>query len=128
MTSEEWHDIMTLLTVVILADKRVYKEEVDTFVGTVKSLNDNISPEIFITEGMAFEWFKSNRTRVNNLLVGPNVQNNIEQLIANTANVPGKIHIIDAMKKIAQADSDFHKNEQNVIRRTASGWGVSRAA
>ena len=125
MTTDEWHNIMTLLTIVILADKRVYKEEVDTFVHTVKALNQSISPEIFMTEGMAFDWFKSNRMRVSNLLVGPSVEANIKNLIRNTRNVPGKSKIIDAMQRIAQADSDFHKTEQNVIKRAADGWGVA---
>lgn len=125
MTTDEWHNILTLLTVIILADKRVYKEEVDTFVATVKSLNEKISPEIFMTEGMAFDWFKSNRMRVDNMLVGPNVDRNIKQIISNTARVPGKSHILNAMQTIARADSDFHKNEQTIIKRAAAGWGVS---
>lgn len=125
MTTDEWHNILTLLTVIILADKRVYKEEVDTFVATVKSLNEKISPEIFMTEGMAFDWFKSNRMRVDNMLVGPNVDRNIKQIISNTARVPGKSHILDAMQTIARADSDFHKNEQTIIKRAAAGWGVT---
>ncbi len=125
MTSEEWHDILTLLTIIILADRRVYKEEVDTFVSTVKSLNDTISPEIFMTEGMAFDWFKSNRDRVSNLLVGKDVEKNIKGIISRTRKVPGKASIIKSMQNIANADSDFHKSEQNIISRTAYGWGVA---
>jgi len=125
MTSDEWHDILTLLTIVILADKRVYKEEVDTFVSAVTSLNESISPEIFMTKGMAFDWFKSNRTRIDNLMVGPDVERNIREIIRRTRNVPGKPVIIEAMRSIAQADSDFHKTEESVINRTAYGWGVT---
>ncbi len=124
MTSEEWHDILTLLTMVIMVDRRVYKEEVDTFVKTVKQLNDSISPETFMTEGMAFDWFKSNRERVKNLLVGKDVDRNIKTAITRTKNIPGKALIIKAMGSIAQADSDFHKSEHTVIRRAAYGWGV----
>lgn len=125
MTSEEWHNVMTLLTLVILADKRVYKEEVDAFVVSVKKLNETISPEIFMTEGMAFDWFKSNRSRVTNLLVGPKIEQNIQELISNTKNVPGKAAIIRAMQEIANADSDYHKNEETVIGRCAKGWKLA---
>jgi len=124
MTSEEWHEILTLMTIVVLADKRVYKEEVDTFVKAVKTLNDIISPEIFMTEGMAFDWFKSNRERVGKMLVGKDVERNIKDTITRTKNVPGKPEIVKAMQKIAQADSDYHKSEHGVIRRAAYGWGV----
>jgi len=122
MTSDEWHNVMTLLTLVILADKRVYKEEVDTFVSTVKSLNETISPDIFMTEGMAFDWFKSNRTRASHLLVGPDVEKNILALVENTKNVPDKKAIISAMEQIANADSDYHASEDNIINKCVKGW------
>jgi len=112
MTSEEWHDVLTMLTIVILADRRVYKEEVDTFVSAVQFL------------GMAFDWFKSNKKRVANLLVGSQVDKNIENLIKRTDKIPGQGAILAAMQDIAQADSDFHKNEQNIIEKCALGWGI----
>lgn len=125
MTSEEWHSILTLMTIVILADKKVYKEEVDTFVASVKTLNETISPEIFMTEGMAFDWFKANRGMVSNMIVGPNVEKNIQGLIAKTQNVPGKKEIISAMQTIATADSDFHKSEESIIGKCAKGWKLA---
>lgn len=125
MTSEEWHSILSLMTLVIFADKRVYKEEVDTFVETVKILNETISPEIFMTEGMAFEWFKTNKERIGNLLVGPKVEQNIQDLIRDTRHVPNKRAVIEAMQRIAEADSDFHKNEETIIEKCAKGWKLA---
>jgi len=125
MTTDEWHDILTLLTIVILADRKVYKEEVDCFTKQVKRLNETISPEIFMTESMALDWFKSNRDRVKNLLVGPKVDQNIRQIILRTKNVPGKSAIIKTMKSIANADSLYHQSEHDVIRRAAYSWGVA---
>ncbi len=125
MTSDEWHNVMTLLTVVILADKRVYKEEVDTFVSTVKSLNETIAPGMFVTESMAFEWFKSNRMRVSHLLVGPHVERNIQDLVRSTSKISGKKAIIIAMEKIANADSDYHRNEDKIISKCVKGWKLA---
>ena len=125
MTSDEWHNIMTLLTLVILADKKVYKEEVDTFVSTVKSLNETIAPGMFMTESMAFDWFKSNRLRVSHLLVGPNVERNLQDLVQRTRNISGKQAIISAMEKIANADSDYHRNEDTIINKCAKGWKLA---
>jgi len=124
MTSEEWHDVLTMLTIVILADRRVYKEEVDTFVSAVQFLNKAISPDMLMTKGMAFDWFKSNKKRVANLLVGSQVDKSIENLIKRTDKIPGQGAILAAMQDIAQADSDFHKNEQNIIEKCALGWGI----
>jgi len=124
MNSEEWHGILSLLTLVIFADRRVYKEEVDTFVKAVKNLNETISPEIFMTEGMTFDWFKTNRDRVKNLLVGPKVEQNIQKIIRDTRNVPDKQAVIKAMQTIAEADSDFHKAEESIIEKCMIGWKI----
>ena len=107
-----------------MVDRRVYKEEVDTFVKSVKQLNDAISPDTFMTEGMVFDWFKSNRERVGNLLIGKDAELNIKNAIIRTKNIPGKSAIIRAMEGIANADSDFHKSENNIIRRAAYGWSI----
>jgi len=125
MTNENWHDVLTLLTIVILADRRVYKEEVDTFVQTVKTLNDQISPEFFMTEGMAFDWFKSNREQVGKFMVGPDADRNMKRLIQRTRKLKHKDLIISTMESIARSDSDYHRSEQNIIRRAAYDWGVA---
>ena len=88
LNSESWHKILTLMTVIILIDKRVYKEEVDMFVESVNQLNSQISPDMFITEKMAFDWFVSNRDDVKKSLMDPDHQKNIDRCLLYTSPSP----------------------------------------
>ncbi len=125
MNANKWHDLMTLFTIVILVDNRIYKEEVDTLIKTVKELNDTISPEIFMTESMAFEWFKSNRDRVKNIIVGKDARRNVRDILFRTAHLPDQKEILKSMVRIAQSDNDYHRSEHSIIKQAEHIWGVS---
>lgn len=127
LNSESWHKILTLMTVIILIDKRVYKEEVDMFVESVNQLNSQISPDMFITEKMAFDWFVSNRDDVKKSLMDPDHQKNIDRLISSLKHIAGKQHILKALKAIALADSDLHKAEISIIESVSRIWGLKAA-
>ena len=125
MNTETWHRILTLLTSIILADDRVYKEEVDTFVDVVLDLNAKISPEMFMTRKMAFDWFVANKDDVNKTLVSPNSDRHLDKLIKSLAKVRNKDAILTALQTIAHADNDFHQKEQAIIGRTIRLWKVA---
>ena len=125
MTSESWHDVLTLMAMVILADKRVYKEEVDTFVESITELNNKISPDMFMTQSMAFEWFKSNRERVKNLLIGKDAKTNVRETVLRVGNLPHKPYIVECMRNIANADNEYHSSEHSVIKQAAYNWKIA---
>lgn len=125
MDSDSWHDILTLMSMVILADRRVYKEEVDTFVASVTHLNKTISPDMFMTDSMAFEWFKSNRDRVKNMMIGKDAQRNVREIIMRAGKLPYKAEIVKCMKSIANADNEYHSAEHSVIKQSAYMWKVA---
>ena len=124
MNTDDWEDVLTLMTMVILADERIYKEEVDAFVRAVFELNNAISPDIFITESMAFEWFKNNRDRIRDILKSPDSEPRVQALIRRMNKLRHKAKILAAMDTIAHADSDYHQKEHSVIRMSADNWGV----
>ena len=122
MNTENWEDILTLLTMVVVADKKVYKEEVDTFVEAIYDLNNAISPDIFFTESMAFEWFRANRERVKNKLIGRNADRNLKEVIIRLKGLKYQKEILDSMARIAHADSEYHDQEHKVIKQAAYSW------
>ena len=122
VNTENWEDILTLMTMVVLADKKVYKEEVDMFVQAIYDLNNAISPDIFFTESMAFEWFKSNRDRVRNQLIGRNADRNLKEVIIRMKGLAYQEQILISMARIAHADSEYHNKEHKVIQQAAYSW------
>jgi len=125
MNTDTWHKILTLLTVIILADDRVYKEEVDTFVEVVIDLNSKISPEMFMTHKMAFDWFVANKDDVAKILSSPNAERHLDNLIKSLNQVKRKDAILNALQTVAHADNDFHPKEQSVIGRTIRLWKIA---
>jgi len=66
MNIDRWNDIFTLLAMVIIADKRVYKEEVDTFVDSAMKIKAAVDDGTLITRDLVFEWFRGNRAEIMN--------------------------------------------------------------
>lgn len=124
MSTESWHDIMTLLSLVVLADKRVYKEEVDTFVSAAVKLNGQVNPGLFITEKMALSWFIENRDGLKSALQSPSINIQIDRILGTLKPLKNKQAILTVMKAIAQADSDYHKSEHYMVKRAATLWGM----
>ena len=126
MNTETWHKILSLLTVVILADDRVYKEEVDTFVASAMKLNKSISPDMFLTPKMAFDWFVANREHIQKTVNSPGGASHINRLILSLKSLKGKKEVIQAMQAIARADDELHKTEELVISQAAKVWGLTQ--
>lgn len=124
MQTDDWQKIMTLLTVIIMADKRVYKEEVDMFTRSVVKLNKKLSPGIFMTPKMAFDWFVDNRDRVQAAMTSEDKHDRIDGLILSVSHLPGRNDILRTMFAIAKADSDYHSNERHIVKRAAEAWGL----
>lgn len=124
MRTEDWHNILTLFTVIILIDKRIYKEEVDTFVALAIKLNSKISPDIFMTQKMAFDWFVDNRDKVKRITEAPDSERRIDQLITSLSPLPRLDSILKIMFEIARSDNDYHKSEKQVIKLAAKQWGL----
>jgi len=124
MQTEDWQNILNLLTVVIMADNRVYKEEVDAFTSSVVKLNKKLSPDIFMTPKMAFDWFVDNRDRIQAVIAGEDKHDRVDGLILRLGDLPGRNDILRTMFAIAKSDSDYHNNERHVVKRAAEIWGL----
>ena len=64
MDTQQWTHILTLLSVAVIIDSRVYKEEVDMFVLQSLKLKDVISPDMIFSKKMAFDWFMVHRDEI----------------------------------------------------------------
>jgi len=62
--TRQWTHILTLLSVVVVVDNRVYKEEVDMFVEQARTLKEVITPDMLFSDKMAFDWFVVHRDEI----------------------------------------------------------------
>ncbi|MDA8708760.1 TerB family tellurite resistance protein [Hellea sp.] len=118
----QWTHILTLLSVVIVADNRVYKEEVDAFVERSLTLKEVITPKMLFSKKMAFDWFVLHREGIKDWLDAPDSETTILRHILALAKSEFRQDILDALYAVAIVDGDYHEAESNVIALACEHW------
>lgn len=124
MQAETWKDILAVLVSVILADQKVYKEEVDAFLDLTVQLNDRISPDILMTRKMAFDWFVQNRHAMETLIGGDDMNEQMGLLLERLKPLSALEDILSAMVIISEVGGEVHVNERALIIQAAKCWGL----
>lgn len=122
MNIDRWKDIFKLLAMVIIADKRVYKEEVDAFVNCAMEIKSGINDDTLITRDMAFEWFRGNRDDILALAKSPEFSVTALKIIMSLNEFEHREAVLRAMIAVSMADSEFHPSEESLIVIAAAHW------
>ena len=117
-----WTEIFKLLAMVIIADKRVYKEEVDEFVSSAMEIKSAINDATLITRDMAFEWFRGNRDDILTLSKSPDFSVSALKIIMSLNEFEHRKAVLSAMVAVSMADSEFHPSEESLIVIAAVHW------
>lgn len=124
MKKEYLENVLTLLTIVILIDEKVYPEEVEIFSRAVQQISEQIDPNILFTTSMAADWFKANRESVKARLKEETADRLIKTIIGNLREFPGHKDVFFNMIRIAHADQEYHQTEHKVIRMASEAWRI----
>lgn len=125
MAVEQWNEIFTLLSMVILADDRIYKEEVDTFVGRVMEIKAAMSEdETLITSDIAFEWFRGNKETIQKAMKSGESHFIALKSIKSLAKFKHRDEVLRAMTAVSIADEEYHPTEESLITIAAAHWGL----
>lgn len=119
-----WKHIFKLLGLIIVADGRVLKEEVDTYLDVVMELQSIIDPSIMITRRMARDWFYWNKKDLDNIIQGLAYDTEIIATLKDIKSLPYKLDVITGMVRIAVSDNDYDKVEKGLIKKTILYWNI----
>lgn len=122
MDDRDLSRIFRVLSIVILADTKVYKEEVDAMSAQLINLCRQVDPDVFITETMAQDWFQSNRDHIQNALKGPYRTSYISEAIKSLNDSTHKSKIYELMMTISHSDGEFHREERSVVILAEKIW------
>ena len=122
MDINRWNDIFRLLAMVIIADKRVYKEEVDAFIDSAMDIKAAISDETLITRDMAFEWFRGHRDEIMALAKTPEYSVSALRIIMSMTEFKHRDAVLRAMISVSMADDEFHPSEESLVVIAAAHW------
>ncbi|WP_026942546.1 tellurite resistance TerB family protein [Hellea balneolensis] len=124
MEPHKWTNILTLFSVVILADGRVYKEEVDTFVERTLALKETISPKMIYSKKMAMDWFFLHRDEIIKWARGIDPQEHAKRHVMALGDSPFCEEILDALYAVAIVDGDYHHAESKLISLACEYWNL----
>jgi len=120
--TRQWTHILTLLSVAVIIDNRIYKEEVDMFVEQAFKLKGVISPDMIFSEKMAFDWFVVHRDDIKAWLADIDSHTVILRHILAIGESPFCKEILDAIYAIANVDGEYHSSEVDVISMACKHW------
>jgi len=120
--TRQWTHILTLLSVAVMVDNRVYKEEVDMFVERAMALKEIITPNMIFSKKMAFDWFVVHRDEVKDWMADIDPHTIILRHILALGESPFCKEILEAIYAIATVDGEYHPSEVDVIGMACKHW------
>jgi hypothetical protein len=123
--TRQWTHILTLLSVVVVVDNRVYKEEVDMFVEQARTLKEVITPDMLFSDKMAFDWFVVHRDEIKAWIDDADSHTVILRHILALGDSPFLKEILGAIYTIATVDGEYHPSEADVIGMACKHWNLS---
>jgi uncharacterized tellurite resistance protein B-like protein len=123
--SSHWKHILTLLGLIIVADRKVLKEEMDTFLDVASELRARIDPAVYLTRHMAKDWFILNKPKLLEIIDNLTYDTAILETLAPIKSMPHKLDVITGMVKIAISDGVYSNVEKSLIKKTILYWNIS---
>lgn len=127
MHSRNWNDALTLLCMMIMADGKVYHEEVATFKSAAVQLRNAVSPEIMVTEKMAEDWFILHKDEISRKMSTVFRAAATQEVFERLKTLPNKKELIIALLKIAVSDGHQHRAEHQLMLKACEAWDLDPA-
>jgi hypothetical protein len=119
-----WKHVLKLLGLVIVANKRVLQEDVDTFLDVVTELRATIDPTVYLTRHMARDWLILNKAELVENIESLAYDTVLCETLAPIKSMPHKLDVITGMVKIAVADGDYSGVKKLLVKKTILYWNV----
>jgi len=117
--TQDIEDILTLFAMTILADRRLFMEELELFMDLSGMIEPfNTSPEQ-LTGANMLEWFENNKEHLLVKLDAPDFETWIKTILERLAPLSDKSIILKAMSALSIADDNVHISERSLLSLTA---------
>jgi len=123
--TQDIEDILTLLALTVFADKRLFAQEIEAFMGLAADMEDFNHGEKPLSQPRMLVWFENNKAELMLRLDVPGFEDWFYALLDRLAHLHGKPAILKAMAKLAASDDDVHVSERALLKLTAERWGIA---
>ena len=122
-----WNNLLRLLALMVLIDKKVYQEEVAAFTKAALQLRDSVSPGMMMTRKMTVDWFINHRERVEAVVDTLSYDDELLDIIKPLRGLPQKTEVMKAMIEIALSDGFYHDKEKMIVKKAILYWNINPA-
>lgn len=122
MISNELDDLLSLFAAAIIADKRVFAQEVDVFLKATSTLKIALDIQPNLSEARILSWYEMNKDAIREEIAGPYFRSWLYDRLDRLAHIKGKQGILDILNKISLADGELHSSESALMSLTAHRW------
>jgi uncharacterized tellurite resistance protein B-like protein len=116
------HNLMELLTAVILADGHIFPSEVEALIRSADHLKLENQLGYPLTGLEIKVWFEAYKMRMNAETDPVRPEIALTQLILKLSDWPDKQAVIDVLTEISLADANFHLKEKTLISIVRAFW------
>lgn len=122
--ASNWKQVFKLIGLIVVANGKVVKEELDTYQDVMIELAAVIDPKIVMTRKMAFDWFVHNKSSLVEIIDSLAYEDTLIDIFSHMRHLPQKLDVLTAMVKVAIADGDYGPKEELLIKKTILFWNV----
>lgn len=128
MNSDQLNDTLSLFSLLILADGKIYAEETEVMGRQLFNIQKSLETGILFTPEMGVDWFKNNLFALRTVMQSDDreafLKSVIFKLRALDKNV--KLKIYYAMIRIAHADAEYHATERGIVELAGEVWELDK--
>jgi len=123
-SASNWQKIFKLVGLIVVANGKIVKEELDVYQDVMIELAAVIDPKIVMTRKTAFDWFVHNKTDLVAIIDSLAYEDTLIDIFSHMRHLPQKLDVLTAMVKVAIADGDYGPKEELFIKKTILFWNV----
>lgn len=112
------------MALVIIADDRVFEEEVSEFVNAVTALQNSVEFQTPVESQNLRDWFNSHEHELNSLMQSPRADAEIAKLFVRLNTMSDKKNMLKGMLSVAVSDGEIHLNEKILMSMAALYWNL----
>ena len=116
-------DLLEILALVVVADNRVFEQEIDAFVNAAQSLEIRSEDGSLRTRQWLFDWFHNRYKSLQKEKQSIDLSDHWSRMLKKLKEADNREQILERMNEISKADGYFHINEKLLIALAAGMWG-----
>lgn len=125
MLSKDMDDLLSILALMIFADKRVHDNEVRAFVRLADKLQVARDIDPRLSEASLVNWYQENESNLRAVIEESNFESWFYSRLDRLKSLPNKLSVLSVLCDIASSDGEVHVSEKALIKLTAQRWDIA---